>query len=93
MRDPCQGSWALLRGAPHPRQVPGTAMVGRGGHCHGVQWWLWGAQGGSEVAAGLALGGQPIEGARPRPVALVQPPHTVTLVVDVVGDVLQVLQV
>lgn len=70
-------------------------------HSHGGQGWalpwgpvvIWGARGGSEVAAGLALAGQPIEEAQPRPVALVQPPHAVTLVVDVVGDVLQVLQV
>lgn len=92
MRDPCQGSWALLGGL----FTPGRFLA--------QPWWagwalpwgpvaLWGAQGGSEVAAGLALGGQPIEGAQPRPVALVQPPHAVTLVVDVVGDVLQVLQV
>lgn len=45
------------------------------------------------MAAGLALAWQPIEGAQPQLVALIQPPHTVTFVVDVVGDVLQVLQV
>lgn len=32
-------------------------------------------------------------GARPRPVALVQPLHAIALIMDVVGDVLQVLQV
>lgn len=49
--------------------------------------------GGSEVAASLALAGQPVERAQLRAVALVQPPHAVALVMDVVGDVLQVLQV
>lgn len=68
-------------------------MVGKGGHCHGGSVVTGGARGDSEVAAGLALAWQPIEGAQPQLVALVQPPHTVTFVVDVVGDVLQVLQV
>lgn len=72
---------------PHLRQGPGTAM--------GVPQWLqggWGERGGSEVVAALALAGQPVEGVQCRPVALVEPLHAVALVMDVVGDVLQVLQ-
>lgn len=70
---------------------------GTGQHSH---WWgrgrapPWGlGSQGSEVAVVLVLARQPVGGAQRHPVALVQPPHAVALVMHVVGDVLQILQV
>lgn len=74
-----------LAWVPLPRQGLGMAT--------GLQWWLRGGRGCSEVTISLTLAGQPIEWAQCQVVALVEPPHAVALVVDVVGDVLQVLQV
>lgn len=87
------------RGVLIPGRVRAQPLVGRG------RAQPWGSSGGSgsgggdrthgssEVTATLALAGQPVGGAQRRPVALVQPPHAVALIMDVVGDVLQVLQV
>lgn len=70
---------------------------GTGQHSH---WWGRGrapprglGSQGSEVAVVLVLARQPVGGAQRHPVALVQLPHAVALVMHVVGDVLQILQV
>lgn len=89
-----QGSVALS-GSSSPQAGSGHRLVGRGwARPWGGRRWLWeGGRGGSEVVAALPLAGQSVEGAQRRLVALVQPPHAVALVMDVMGDVLQVLQV